>query len=467
MSFKSALTNTVANTVANTARKFCASETGSIAVPFAIGLSVLLGASGYAIDLALHVKGKEAVQDVADAASLAAALSTDADQGELDAIASDVFAAHFGESGRDFVAGVSRDGDRVTVQAQASVPTTFSRLFGINTMDVNVASTSVYSERKLDISLVLDTTDSMSFDGKIDDLKVAAGNLIDTIERLDGEKVRVSVTPFAQHVNVGTSRRNSEWLSVPADRVRPSEYTCNTTRPVIARTNCRFEPRTTTRDGVRTTFQKKVCDVTRGEPVTNCAWRAPRAETWNGCVGSRQSPLDLKAAYDGARIPGLLNKPCGSEIQTLTSDMNAVRNTVNSLSTRGETYLPSGLLWGWRQLDRSAPLTVAAPASAGDRILVLMTDGENTKSKLPGQDAHRGNSKADADARTAQLCDAVKASEVTIYTIAFQVDDGATRNLLQDCASSSSNFFRARNAQELVAAFDAIGDSLKGLRVAS
>ena len=454
MSFKSAFT------------KFRHDTSGSIAVPFALGLSVLLGASGYAIDLALHIKGKEAVQDVADAASLAAALQTDADQGELDAIASDVFAAHFGEPGRAFVAGVSRDGDRVTVQARTSVPTTFSRLFGIDTMDVNVASTSIYSERKLDISLVLDTTASMEGQ-KMADLKVAAGNLLDTIERLDGDSVRVSVTPFAQHVNVGTSRRNSDWLAVPADNVIPAGSFCTMVRPEISRTNCRTVTNIWTRDGVDIPYQQEVCDVTRGEPYEVCGTYPSRTETWQGCVGSRQSPLDVKAAFDGDRIPGLINKPCGSEIQTLTSDMSAVRGAVNGLATNGETYLPSGLLWGWRQLAPSAPLPVSDPAPAGDRILVLMTDGDNTKSKIAGQDGHWGGSKGQANKRTDELCRAVKSDEITVFTIAFQVDDGATRNLLQDCASTSSNYFNAQNAQELIAAFNAIGDSVTGLRITS
>jgi len=440
-------------TLAATAARFAKNEAGSFAVPFALGLSVLLAGTGYAIDLSMQVKGKSEVQDVADIASLAAAKQVDANQAELDAIAADVFNAHFGVGGNALVDTVTRDGDAVTVLAQGSVPTTFSRLFGIDEMLVNVASTATYSERKLDIALVLDTTDSMSGQ-KMADLKVAAGSLIDTIEDLDGDTVRLSVTPFSQHVNIGTGRRNAEWLDVPADReVDRWERVEGSAR------DCGDRPRGD-RDGVAQGGTYYACDY-------DWVVKGTRTETWKGCVGSRQNPLDVKAAYDGDSIPGLLNKPCGSEIQALTSNMANVRGSVNALTTQGNTYLPSGLLWGWRQLEPSAPLVNTDPAPKEDRILVLMTDGENTKSKRNGEDGHWGNSKGQADKRTRDLCDAVKSGKVTVYTIAFQVTDGSTRNLLQDCASSTANYFNAQNAQDLNAAFDAIGDSVKGLRVTS
>ena len=70
-----------------------------------------------------------------------------------------------------------------------------------------------------------------------------------------------------------------------------------------------------------------------------------------------------------------------------------------------------------------------------------------------------------ANLQTQLVCDAAKDDDVEIYTIALQVDDQPTRDLLLDCASSADQSFTAETEAELISAFDQIGRELGRLRL--
>jgi len=67
--------------------------------------------------------------------------------------------------------------------------------------------------------------------------------------------------------------------------------------------------------------------------------------------------------------------------------------------------------------------------------------------------------------REAALCTNIKNSDIEIYTVIFRETDQQTENLMRNCASGSDHFFRANNASELAAAFDAIGTGIGALRL--
>ena len=426
--------------------------TGSMAVPFALGLVTLIGGIGCAIDFGMAAKSHDRVQNVADIASLKAAQSLETDSAALNTIAVQVFEEHFGPDSPVEVAGVYRKDDAVTVQARSKVRTTFTRVFGQTEVDVSVSSTSVYAVRETDIALVLDTTESMR-GARLDALKVAAGELIDEVEDLDRDAVRISVVPFAQHVNVGTSRRNKVWLDVEPDR------DVTRWRAVDgSKRNCRWVTESSTRDGVPQTYSYEKCDYD-WEPYQTKA-------KWKGCVGSRSAPLDLSAPYAGVKVPGLVDIQCGAELQELTKNTKKVRKAISGLKAQGNTYMPAGLLWGQRALSAEMPLADTSSGGAKrEKVLVLMTDGDNTKSKDGLK--HVGNDANDANNRTRILCDRIKDDDITVYTIAYDVKDGATRGLLQGCASSPSQYFDAKDASQLSDAFSAIADAVTQLRVSS
>jgi hypothetical protein len=68
--------------------------------------------------------------------------------------------------------------------------------------------------------------------------------------------------------------------------------------------------------------------------------------------------------------------------------------------------------------------------------------------------------------RTALACQNVKAAGITIYTIAFDINDADTINMMNACATEPSMAFQSNNEAELLAAFNAIGDDISLLRIA-
>jgi Mg-chelatase subunit ChlD len=83
------------------------------------------------------------------------------------------------------------------------------------------------------------------------------------------------------------------------------------------------------------------------------------------------------------------------------------------------------------------------------RFIVLMTDGENT-----------GNSSTwnkSLDTKTLATCTSARADGITIYTVAFMAPTNG-QALLKSCAGTTANYFEADDMDELVAAFQAIGE---------
>ena len=214
-------------------------------------------------------------------------------------------------------------------------------------------------------------------------------------------------------------------------------------------------------DGVPYTYSYQQCTNQYGPPVTTCGPQTVQ-NTWNGCAGSRNYPLDLQAKADSSNpVPGMMNAWCGTQLLRLTNDRTAIDNTIASLQAGGETYIPDGLLWGWRALSPDSPFADATSSTvpnAARKVMVLMTDGANTKS--PQYPDHEGTDAALSDTLMAATCTAIKAEKIQLYTVAFNVTDQAALNRLQSCASSPMQFFNAPNATALKNAFASIGKSL-------
>lgn len=453
-------------------RHYKRDERGNFGVMAALCLTVFVGCLAIAIDLANAFSAKSRLQDTTDAVALMAAKDFSKTQAELDIVAQNYFTMTYpgADGSRIKIKELKRDNDAVTVTVENNVDAYFSRIFGKENLDVAAQSSAIYAQKAMDVALVLDTTYSMN-GSKLASLKTASTNLVETIEKQKNDNVRLSVIPFVQYVNVGTSRRNAVWLDVPADKTVVGENVCRIKRDVISRSNCRTIHRTCTDDGVKRDCSYKKCDVKRGAPYESCYTTPTKKIVWNGCVGSRNTPYDVDPAYNGRKIPGLLDIKCGTEIQPLTTDLKSVKKTLNNLNASNlkfETYMPAGLAWGWRALDNREPLTEVGKPKSGinksEKVLVLMTDGFNTTSKS-GIFHKEDKDTKNTNLKTKTLCSAIKSSEITVYTIAYEVSDKDTKSLLQGCASDNSKYFDAKNASELNKAFEAIGEALNELRI--
>ena len=437
---------------------------GNMAVTFAVAMLMVFACLGAALDFSIAQSSRIKMQDTADAAVLAAARSGETTQTALLNLAQTVVNSHNPSSEPVTTTLNLTTNGRVRVNVAGQHTTYFMGMFGKPKIDIDVVSEApLGSSEPVNIALVLDTTGSMT-GTKLSSLKTAATNLITLLDGYNNDSLKVSVVPFGQYVNVGMSRRNAVWIDVPDDSATTGGEVCQMQRDVTSRTNCRLKKQTCYNDGSPYDCSYTVCDNTYGPEYRSC-YTPTSASQWFGCVGSRDVPWNERVAYAGRKIPGLMNVRCGTEMRPLTANMNSVKSTINALNANGNTYIPSGLAWGWRTLDTDEPLTQANGPYADNtkKVMIVMTDGANTKSKSGNW--HNGNSVANANRTTSDICTNVKDSKIEVYTIAYDITDAATKSLMRNCATNTGMYFDASNAAELNAAFEEIGRNLIRVRL--
>lgn len=455
-------------------RDFIEDRRGNVAMMFSLAVVGLVGLTGLAVEYSRGSAMQVKMAAAADAAALAGAkaIGTPAERRN---IAQNVFDAAMvsipGMSNIVFSGNNVMDKGVVIgfkVAATGDMETTLGRIFGSGKIGISTNSQAVAgTNENLEIALALDTTGSMS-GVKLDTLKTAATNLVNTLtaKATQPGQVKFAIVPFAQYVNVGLSNRNASWIDVPAEYTETKTVDVYT-YPNMVKSNCRMETKTGHNDGVPYTYQAEVCDIDYGDPVitpTDYTY----TYTWSGCVGSRNHPLNTQDGSYVTKVPGLLNVSCGNELLPLTGDKNTVLSAINGLSASGNTYIPSGLVWGWRALSPGAPFAESASGAPNvkvQQVLILMTDGANTKS--PTYPEHWGSDTVLANTLTGEICSNIKAAPngIKVYTIAFEVTDTAIKSILQNCASSASNYYDASDAAKLVAAFENIATQLSALRL--
>lgn len=458
--------------VKDTVARFLWSRDGSIAPISAISILMLLGTVGASIDGARVYEAQQKLQAVADSAVLAAARRAVTD-GNSDQIGEtfDRFVKVARLSTNMTLQSASPDLStprRISASLSADVPTVMLQVLGFKSLQVQAFAAAEFGFTKLEVALALDNTASMS-GTKLEALKTSARGLVDTLldkAPQDGD-IRVAVVPFAQYVNVGLDNRTSSWMEVPNNFTQSVE-SCRDVQQLLGSTNCRTVTYTYTNDGIPMTGSYQQCDNTYGPPSYQCSTYQV-SHTWNGCVGSRSYPLNLQDGNYSTRIPGIMNVSCPSEVAPLTSSRSDLMAAIDGMVATGETYMPSGLMWGWRALSPAEPLG----ESGGDRrdadgnkiskVLILMTDGENTKS--PVYPDHTGTDAQLANTLTSESCAAIKGAGIQLFTIAFEITSTQIKDLMRACATKTGHFYDAADAGQLDAALQEIGGQLGGLRL--
>ncbi len=209
------------------------------------------------------------------------------------------------------------------------------------------------------------------------------------------------------------------------------------------------------------------------------------------------------------------NRGCPTPIVPLTTSDTVIQSNIAAMRhwSGGGTNQAEGLAWGWRVLSPTAPFTEGEPFNAARdnvrKVIVLMSDGENTNvgsdpvvasdysayghlgfwrdiangngnglgqlvgailhGVLPPQYRRSISSSSNyvqyVNARQAQLCTNIKNDGIEIYTVIFRETNQQIENIMRNCATSPQHFYRADNAQQLSAAFDAIGSGIGQLRL--
>ena len=458
-------------------RKFRNDRSGAAAVIFAITLLPMAFAIGAAIDYASAIRMRATLTSSLDSAALAVAVAQVSGQnvnlanGALTQAVKKQLQGALGPYGASAQVSTTASIDAsgaLEASAQITVPTQLMGIVGISSINVNATTRVSMPGGPVELAMALDTTASMA-GAKIDALKAAATDLNNTLFSIPNAaaNVKVAVVPFNQYVNIGLADRNASWLTGAQDYTTPASGSCQDLPNMVCTGGYTTINSTCTSDGLTYPCSYNSCNAyTQQGTYQSC----PSAvdHVWHGCVGSRNLPTDVDANADradvGNPVPALIDYWCSPPLLRLTNNQATVQATINSLSASGETYIPPGLLWGWRTLSPNTPYADGAAYNSRTRkYIVLMTDGFNTHS--PNYPDHSGADTVTANNLTAQTCASIKANGIKIFTVAFQVTDLTIKAILQNCASSSTAYFDSTSAADLQTAFQAIGNAITQVRI--
>jgi Flp pilus assembly protein TadG len=210
--------------------------------------------------------------------------------------------------------------------------------------------------------------------------------------------------------------------------------------------------------------------------VTNCA----SERTANAYNDAAPSTTYLGYVYTPS------SGPCvASVIKPLTTDKAGLVAAIETYSAVGSTSGHIGAAWAWYMLSPEFAYlwpTASQPSSYTKpnvlKVAVFMTDGDfNTPycSGVVAKDAGSGAPAAaqrincnapngTSAAQALELCKAMKAKGILLFTVGFQVSTAAGAMLTQ-CATDSSHAFLATNGAALKKAFQDIGKNLTSLRI--
>ena len=535
-------TRVTKETVSMAVSRFRREEDGSLIVFGLFCFVMMLLLAGVSLDLMRFEERRTILQATIDRAALA---SADLQQ-TLDP--KEVVKDYFRKAGlkppadEDIIVteGTFGESRRVKISASEQMPTWFMKMVGIKELATPAASTAEESVGQVEISLILDISGSMGRNSRLDNLKPAAKNFVDQIfDSAEPGKVSISIIPYSTQVSMDPELASYFNLTGEHTYSRCIEF-----------------------------------DDSLGDFSTT-------AVQFGSDVGDRQ--YQLNGHFDPfyrSRPTRLLNcrDTANAEILPFSGDPDALKAKIDSLTDDGNTSIDIGMKWGAALLDPSMQGVVdgmiaagSLPTEFGDRpyayddnqtlkIIVLMTDGQNTTEYRLEDDFASGNSplytntwyqenypnsknqfslydpsrsgnkyysfrtdswraepygdgsgdygdavqmtwpevwntmsiryfadeivhdatgssskrnyyryqtyngySSQKDDLTKSMCNAAKAQDVKIYSIAFEAPEGG-QTLLRDCASSDANYYNVAGL-DIESAFSGIVNSINKLRL--
>ena len=446
----------LARRLKNTVSSLAADKSGQFSMIFALCSGVLMISVGLSVDYARIISAKSQLTSALDAAVTSTA--RDITRGKVDKKQATKMVQAFLEANldgkrltKDNVHLTDVSIDPITSELSASARVDVNMMFPVmNTpkvQAVNVGIAALYSERKVEVSMVLDVTGSMEKKGgkdKIGDLKIAAKSAVKAFLENGSENTRVAITPWAMGVNVGNGEIRKHLLDVNG---KPATDNCATER----RGAQMFSDASPVSAKLTSSNEMKHFNV-----WTN------KEETW-----------------------GKPDWKCPSvALQPLTKDKALLNSMIDKLSAKFGTAGQIGLQFGWYMVSpnwksvlpvKSEP--VAYNTAGSDKYIILMTDGlfNSEASGLTYGEITPYPGVAQASGRLAmKYCSAIKDRGIKLYTIGFDLKNAGGAGyeaeavkMLSECAStpkgSEQTFYNAENGDDLKKAFDDIARRIQSL----
>ncbi len=372
--------------------RFLRDEDGAL-IPLALQIFlVMMICTGISIDFVRQEERRTKIQNTLDRAALAAASLSQ----ELDPTL--VVEDYLQKAGLDYLdatphveEGTLGEWRRVTVTATDNMHTIFGSLININSLQATGASTAQEEIGNVEISLVLDISGSMneniyyptnsSYDGRyptrMDKLRPAAlafvQKMFDTVQPASAPagRLSISIVPYNQQVTLGSQTSAGFDLS--------TDHTKNTCADIE-----------TLSDGDFAISANRALQRTMyGDSFDYAGQYALGQGTWS-----------VQKTTNIANCPNA----SAAAVLAFANNQTKINSAINALTPGGDTAIDVGARWGLALLDPAArsaldKLIVKGYASSdlsgrpfnysdgtesvsdsAMKVLVLMTDGQNTRS---------------------------------------------------------------------------------------
>src|SRR4051794_9334438 len=348
-------------------RAFAKDSGGATAIFFGLSILPVMGFAGSAIDYGRSIAARTEMQKAVDATALAlvrdsANLNEGGPAQEARGRPRPQLLKQVPNLATDEVT-VRRDAKTIRVAAAGKVQTAFMAIAGFGQIAIHSEAESAWGARRIELALVLDNTGSMAQQNKMTELKKATYDLLDRLKRsaADDAAIRVSIVPFDTNVRLDAGTyRNASWLKFahPTDRANWQGYVADRDQPYDA------------------------------------GAAAPSA-------AASLYPASTRSDADLARVLPLTSVRSGYE---------TLKGRVAEMQPKGCTNITIGTSWGLASLSNQDPLPGASSAGAVEKIMVVLTDGDNTKNRWNETAGCGGRDRTSLiDARSEAACGAVKA----------------------------------------------------------
>ncbi|WP_375461233.1 pilus assembly protein TadG-related protein [uncultured Enterovirga sp.] len=454
----------------------------------------------------------------------------------------------------------------VDITTKAMFPTAIVKAFGTRFAQVPVeAHARCFGEpQTFEIALVLDNTGSMSASAgaqtKIEALKSAATSFVNSVysSSVMATGTKISIVPFAAAVAVNPSTyRNASWIDQAGNATHHWNFVQGgtTAARAVGATNrfVAFDQLKTAhfswdwagclesltyplnvRDGTPTPSDPNSYFVPMLAPDESGAGgelahkdaagnyvistnsyiddqsgsgSCPATTDENARFGRPCKYVEIRNARtsNGAYTTGP-NASCTTRPLTrLTSNTATLLSEISQMQPNGNTDIHEGFMWGWRTVSPSSVFASDAAAynkANNNKVIVLMTDGDNTwtsnptspsakslysaygyfrngdgigpNSRLPPANANPtsdAHARAAMDALTLEGCRnaATSPSNVVVYTVGFSATGSPISqqsiDMLRTCAGSADRAYVANDSTALQAVFKKIAADIGALRL--
>lgn len=485
-------------------------QRGSTLAVMAMSLIPIAGVIGSGLDMGRAYMTKAKLQNACDAAALAARreMSGSSFSAAAEAEGERFFNFNFPEGTMETtpvaldIRASAADASVVEITAETVMPTTVMKLFGKDSIELEVNCDADKDYVNNDVMLVLDVTGSMNCavgsgatgctntqgngaTSRISALRGAAGALYDALDHDSPDVItRYGFMPYSATTNVGRDLP----LNLAANPAIYHTSTSSTSTVSSTKTNT----------WLTGTWRGTVSDTA----VTNTTWGF-----W-GCVEERSSYPDRTAAqitirtavaredidtisttdqkqkwapYDHSTTTATPYEVCPAPAVKLApyASRQAFDTKLNA-ATRfrgGSTHHDVGMIWGTRYLSPTGIFSADNPTTRNQipvqKHIVFLSDGAMQVNSyfysaigLPMRRVRTtgsGTNDQKASARFLSTCNRAREMEMTVWVIVLDVDFADAN--LRNCASGNDHYFEASTPEQLENAFDLIGKGIGRLRL--